>query len=55
MDKKKTYYELMLDAYHQPNGIVQPVKLTKKEFEQRQKDGHWIYENEDQATYRAMD
>ena len=50
---KKTYYILTLDNYNQPNGLVNEILLTKKEYEKKKKEYIYVYEKYDQALQRA--
>ena len=53
--KTKVYYQLALDNYNQPNGLVSEVLLTKDEYQKLKKEYIYIYENYIQALQRAQD
>jgi len=51
---KKTFYELPLDSYNQPNGNVVEVQLTEHEFINRHPN-RYIFRNRIDAHRRAQD
>ena len=52
---KKEYYLLPMDSYGQPNGTIEEVILTAKEYEEKRKQGAYIYDDYIVAYCRAMD
>lgn len=52
---KKEYYKLPTDSYGQPDGTIQKVMLTKKEYKKAKESGEYIYEDYMTAHYRAID
>jgi hypothetical protein len=50
----KTYYILQLDNYNQPNGLIDEIELTEKEFDQIKKTYIYIYDSYFQACERAV-
>ena len=53
--KTKVYYQLALDNYNQPNGLVSEVVLTKEEYQKLKREYIYIYEDYSQALQRAQD
>lgn len=52
---KKEYYLLETDSYGQPSGMITIVNLTKEEYEEMRKQGHYIYKDYGIALERACD
>lgn len=50
----KTYFELPLDSYNQPNGQVRRIEMTLEQFKNRNPN-RYIFENEIDAIRRAQD
>lgn len=54
-EKRNKYYILPLDNYNQPNGYVDTIWLTEKEYEIYKKKGGYIYKDYATAIQRASD
>ena len=52
---KKEYYLLPTDNYGQPDGTIEEIELTKKEYEEQKKQGAYIYDDYVVAYCRALD
>ncbi len=54
VEKKQIFYYLPLDFYGQPNGNVEKIELTEKDFLNYKKNGSYIFDNEADADWRAQ-
>ena len=50
----KTYFYLPLDNYNQPNGNINEIKMTVKDFKEAKKNYIYIYDSYAQALQRAQ-
>lgn len=63
IEERRIYYWLPLDCYNQPVGYVEKISLFPSDFKNlKECDSHkltypywWIFENENDATDRALD
>lgn len=55
MMKKKKYYLLPLDGYRQPIGTIEEIMLTKKEYEEMNNNGQYVFTSYASALIRAQD
>lgn len=52
--RKGKYYQLALDCFGQPNGIIYEIYLTKQEFLEIQGKGLYIFKKYEAALWRAQ-
>lgn len=53
--KLREYYLLETDSFGQPNGYIENIKITLKEYRERKEKGEYIYKDYSQALYRSQD